>query len=122
MENQDVEFVFRDEDLEAVRAILEEAGAEQVDEAEEADLLPLIAIVVAASIGLIALCNAVIKLSRLWKCGVIIDARGSLIHTEKNCDLPRGDIIVFDREGSKHTLHEPTESDLKGLIAGAVGA
>ncbi|MGW1344241.1 hypothetical protein ACWCOV_24600 [Kribbella sp. NPDC002412] len=122
MEKQDVEFVFRDEDIDTVRAILENEGAEHVDEVEEADLLPAVVIVIAASIALVALSNAVIKLLRVWKCGLLIDARGSLIHTEKNCDLPRGTILVFDKEGTQHTLHEPSESDLAGLIAGAVGA
>jgi hypothetical protein len=119
--SRDVEIVFADEELEAVRAILEEEGAEQVSEVEESDLLPAVAIVIAASIALIALCNIVIKLSRLWACGVVVDARGTIIHTEKNCDLPRGDVLVFSQDGTKHTLHEPKEADLRSVIEAAVG-
>jgi hypothetical protein len=119
MNDHDVEFVFSEEETEQLVAILAEACADDVEEIAEQDFLPIVGVVVAAAIGLGALSNVVLKLLRVWKCGVVVDARTSVIRTEKNCDLPRGSVLVFTSAGTQHTLHEPTEADIAALIKAA---
>jgi hypothetical protein len=119
MSESDVEFSFSDEETETLITILQQEGATDVEEIAEQDFLPVIGIVVAAAIGLDALVNVVIKLIRVWKCGLIVDARGSIVRTEKNCDLPRGSVLVFTQDGTEHKLHEPKEEDVAALIKAA---
>lgn len=116
MASQDVEFAFADEDLAALKELLEEEGAEEIGDTEDSELLPGILVVVGVVIAVVALTNVIIKLSRLWKCGIIVDARTDVLRTQKDCDLPRGTVVVLERDGTKHSLHEPSESDLGGLI------
>jgi hypothetical protein len=119
MNESDVEFAFSDEETKALTAILEQEGASNVEEVAEQDFLPVIGVIVAAVIALDALVNVVIKLMRVWKCGLIVDARGSIVRTEKNCDLPRGSVLVFTSDGTEHSLHEPKEEDIAALINAA---
>jgi hypothetical protein len=122
MDERDVEFAFEGEDLEELRVILQEEGAAEIGEADDSELLPGILIVVGAVIAVVALANVVIKLSRLWKHGIIVDARTDVIRTQKDPDLPRGTVIVLERDGTKHTLHEPSEVELQGIIEAAAAA
>lgn len=71
---------------------------------------------VAASIALTTLPNVVAKLLRVWKGGVVVDARGSAPRVEKNRDLPRGSVLVFTSAGTEHKLHEPKDADIASLI------
>jgi hypothetical protein len=63
-----------------------------------------------------ALVNLVITISRMWKCGIIVDCRDKEITTQKNCDLPRGQVLVITKEGEKVTLDNPSEADLKPFV------
>lgn len=120
MEDHDVEIVFDGEDQQELEELLRQAGATGVEEVTEAGLLPIVGVAVAAVIGLSGLANVVMKVSRLWKCGVVVDARSSIIKTEKNCALPRGTVLVFATDGSEHTLHEPSEVEVADVVkAGA---
>ena len=116
MASQDVEFAFADEDIAELRGVLEEEGTEEIGEADDSEFLPGILVVIGVVIAVVALTNVIIKLSRLWKCGIIVDARTDVLRTQKDCDLPRGTVIVLEKDGTRHTMHEPSEADLKGLI------
>ena len=120
MSESDVEFSFSEEETETLLKILEEEGASNVEEIAEQDFLPVVGVIIAAAIGLSALANVVIKLLRVWKCGLIVDARGPIVHTEKNCDLPRGTVLVFSPCGTEHKLYEPKDEDIAALIKAAV--
>jgi hypothetical protein len=117
VEQLDVEFVCSDEDAAELERLLRESGATGVEPVEEAGILPVIGIVVAAALAVSALANVVIKLRRAWRCGVVVDARVGIIRTEKNCDLPPGTVLVFTRDGERHTLHEPSPVDLEQLLS-----
>lgn len=118
--NIEVEFEFADEDPEALKSLLLDVKVDDIDEVAEGDLLPVLAVVIAAAMAISALSNVVIRLTRLWSCGIIVDARTSTILTKKDCDLPRGSVLVFTADGTKHKLHEPSEADLARLI-GTIG-
>jgi hypothetical protein len=52
-----------------------------------------------------SLANLIIRLSPLWKCGVIVDARGARVLTKKDCDLPKGTVLVIAPDGTESKLH-----------------
>ncbi len=110
-----VEISFRDEAPEEVMSVLKEVGADKVKPVDEHGILEgalvYVGVLVASSLA-----NLVIKLLPLWKCGVIVDARASTILTQKNCDLPRGTVLVINPDGTRSTLERPSELDLKSLI------
>jgi hypothetical protein len=116
----EVEFEFADEDPIALKTLLRDVNADNIEEVAEEGLLPLIGVVIAAAMAISALVNIIIRLTRLWSCGIIVDARTSTIRTKKDCDLPRGAVLVFASDGTKHKLYEPTETDLAKLI-GSIG-
>lgn len=103
-----IDLSFRDEDPDAVEAVLRELGAgglQRVDQGGMTGIEILFVGAVAAS----TLANLVIRLSRLWKCGVSLDARGPRIVSEKDCNLPAGSVLVIAPNGTRSTLHEPSE-------------
>ena len=117
----EVEFRFADEDQAELTAVLQSARATDIEEVTEQGILPIIGVVVAAVIALNALSNVIIKLVRVWSCGIIVNARTVTIQTKKDCDLPKGTVLVFTADGTRHQLHEPTETDLSKLIGGPIG-
>lgn len=73
-------------------------------------------------LGLIAtggLANIVMRLLPLWKCGVIVDARDANVVTRKDCDLPRGTVLVLEADGTRSTFHEPSQVQLHELLQAA---
>lgn len=94
---------------------LNEVGAQNVKEVKQRGLSG-IEIVVVATLVANALANLVIRLSPLWKCGVIVDARGSRILTKKDCDLPPGTVLVISPDGTQSNFHQPSEADSSSLI------
>ena len=99
MASQDVEFAFADEDIAELRGVLEQEGVDEIGEADDSEFLPGILVVIAV----VALTNVIIKLSRLWKCGIVVDARTDVLRTQKDCDLPRGTVIVLEK--GRHQAH-----------------
>jgi hypothetical protein len=57
------------------------------------------------------------KLARSRNRGVIVDARGSVIRTSTNADLPAGTVLVLTPDGVQQQLHDLSEIDLSHLIA-----
>lgn len=118
MGNLAVEFTFAEEDPQTVAAALAEEGASEVDEITDAGILPVVALVVVAVIAMDGLVNVVLRLLRVWKCGMTIDTRGNTVRTEKNCDLPRGSVTIISDKKTTVTVKEP--SDLKTNLQDAI--
>jgi hypothetical protein len=112
-----VEFVFADEDPTALQALLRDEDASDVELVTEKALLPIVGVVVAATVAMTGLTNVLTRMVRLWSCGSIVDGRTATVHVTKNCDLPRGVMIVFTPDGVRHEIREPAEADLSPLVA-----
>jgi hypothetical protein len=113
----DVDVVFDDEDSADVVALLNEVGATNVkDDAPHAftgaEIL-IVGIVLAQ-----ALVTLVTRIARIWKCGVILDARTSPVTVQKNCDVPRGTMVIVKGDGSEVTLDKPSEEDVTAILKG----
>jgi hypothetical protein len=104
-----------DEPPEDILRALREAGAQNVKEVKQRGLTG-IEIVVVGTLLANALANLVIRLSPLWKCGIIVDARGSRVLTKKDCDLARGTVLIISPNGTQSKFHEPSEVDSGSLI------
>lgn len=115
-----VSFAPADEaEMRDAEAALEAGGAGRIRRLEEHGMTGLeIGFLAVASA--IALANIVIRLSRLWRPGVRIDARGSKIRVTKDRDLPRGVIVMVTNAGEKVTVDEPDEVSLASVLAAAV--
>jgi hypothetical protein len=109
-----VDLSLKSEDPATIKAMLEEAGARQVDQVSEKGLTG-IEISFLAVITLTALANLVIRLLPLLQVGVVVDARGSRVRISEG-GLPRGHVLVLTKDGEKSTLHEPSEVELLPLL------
>jgi hypothetical protein len=115
-----VKIVFLDEEPSDVRSALEEAGAADVRPMEQRGLtgLEIVYLAVLAATGLILLIE---RTMRMWKCGVVVDARGTRVLVEKSCDLPRGTVLVISPDGVETKLIEPTSKQLNDYLK-SIGA
>lgn len=116
MSGIEVEFVIDSNDLEQLNAALAAEKASDVELLPDAGFVPLLGVVVVALIAVTGLANVCIKLSRLRRVGVIIDARGPVIRTQTDRALPSGTVLVFAPDGVRHELHEPSTMDLSALL------
>jgi hypothetical protein len=114
-----VQVSFTDETPDEVLSLLEEVGATKVKQVEEHGFVEIAVVFVGILIA-DTLANLVIKLTPLWKCGVVVDARGSTVLTQKDCNLPRGTVLVFSPDGTKSELHQPSEIDIQSVIKAAI--
>ena len=113
-------FIFTDEETEALTTMLTEADATSVDQIEQRGLTG-VELIIFAVLATRAASEIISKLSRLWKCGVVVDTPGTRIVTEKNCDLPRGDVMIISGDQDRVTLHEPAKSDIESLLRSLPG-
>ena len=97
-------------------AILQQADAADVNQVRQRGMTG-IEVVLVAVLATRAVSEIIERVSRLWKCGVVIDTRGSRLLTEKNCDLPRGDVVIIQAAGEQVTLHEPANLDIAALLS-----
>jgi hypothetical protein len=109
------QFVFTDEDVDTMTAMLRQADATGLSQVNQRGMTG-IEVVLIAVLATRAVSEIVERISRLWKCGVVIDTRGSSIVTEKNCDLPRGDVLIIRTGDDRVTLHEPAKSDIAAIL------
>ena len=114
-----VDISFTDEAPEEVLRILDSLGAEKVKQVSQRGLTGVELVIVCVLIAE-GLANLVIRLSPLWKCGVVVDARGSRILTKKNCDLPQGTVLVIAPDGTESKLHQPSEIEIKSVLEALV--
>lgn len=114
-----IDVTFRDEDADEVVSLLDELGGQDVERVKQRGMtgIEILVVVVLASQ---ALANLIIKLIRLWKCGLVVDVRGPRVSTEKNCDLPRGSVLVISPDGTETKLHEPSQLELDSVIKAAL--
>jgi hypothetical protein len=106
---------FEDEAPDDLLAILADVGAQDIKQVRQRGFTG-IEIVIVGILVANALANLTIRLSRLWKCGVVVDARGPRVLTKKNCALPRGTVLVINRKGTELKLHEPSELQQETLL------
>jgi hypothetical protein len=114
-----IQIVFADENAPDVMAILAQEKADQVEAVQQFGAVGIETLIVAVIVAE-AFASLVCKITNLWKCGVIVDARGTRIVTKRDCDLPRGSVLILNKAGEQHKLERPSESDIKSLI-GQVG-
>jgi hypothetical protein len=121
MDTWPIEVSFSDENQTAIANVLNEAGVANLKVSKPVGFagleLLMLGAIAAPMIG-----NLIIKLSRLWQCGTVVDARNSKIVTEKNCDLPRGTVLIIAPDGVQSKLHEPSEIEVKSLLEIALKA
>jgi hypothetical protein len=110
-----VKISFRDEPREQVRAALEDVGATEVHEIPQLGMIGIDDVIMVA-LALSALVGLIAKIIRIWSCGVVVDARGEKVLIKKECDLPRGTVLVIAKDGTKSTLHEPAEAVISEII------
>jgi hypothetical protein len=115
----DIDLSFADEDPQEVLALLEELGGTDVKNVAQRGLTG-VEIIVVGTLAASALINLIMRLLRLWQCGVILDARESPVTTQKNCDLPRGSVTIISGNGTQVTLDKPSETEIADLIKAAV--
>ena len=108
----DIQLSFSDEDAEQATKLLHEVGASGVGRAQQRGMAPL-DVVLIASIAVQTLATLVIKLLPLWKCGVVVDARGSKIVTRKDCKFPRGSVVVITKKGTQVKIDKPAGFELE---------
>ena len=116
-----IEVLFQEEDLDQSKRIMEEAGVEGVHEVRQKGMIGVETLIFGA-ITVQLLAGLTIKLVNSWKCGVIIDTRGDTVQEKRNCDLPRGSVIVLTESGDEAKLERPSEASLAKLFAEVWGA
>ena len=109
-----VDVVFEDEDPRIVKTLLNDIGAAEVQEVNRSGLTG-IEILVAAVIFK-GLPNLIGAISRQFKTGVIVDARGKRIQVQKSEDLPKGDVLYIPPGGVRSQLHQPADADIGSLL------
>jgi phosphoribosyl-dephospho-CoA transferase len=114
-ERLNVDIALLGESPQAVLAILEEMDAENVEQINERGMTGIETVIVCSIIASV-LANLIMRLVPLWKCGVIVDARGARVLTKKEPDLPPGTVLVIARNGVRSTLHKPSQVEIDSLL------
>ena len=109
-----VEIALGTDKPDAVLAILREVEARNVYPRSDRGLGG-VDVVVAGVLVAKGLANLVMRLLPIWECGVQIDGRANLITTEKNCDLPRGTVLIINRDGSRSRMAQPSAPQIQSL-------
>jgi hypothetical protein len=99
-----------------VLALLQKLEAQNVKQVKQRTLNG-IETIVAGVLLLKRLATLIVRVLPLWNCGVVVDARGSRILTEKNCDLPRGTVLVIHPDGRQSKADKPTEAEMESLVS-----
>ena len=112
-EGIEVKLTFQGESAEESRTMLSKAGADNV-ETRSARGLTGIETVLVGYLLVEETAKLVSALIRVWKCGVVVvvDAGGKKVSTEKNCDVPRGSVLLVHPDGTQVTLQGPTEPQI----------
>jgi hypothetical protein len=98
-----------------VLAVLRQLDARDVKEVKQRGLSGIETIVVGL-MSVKALAGLIVRLLPMWKCGVLVDARGARVVTEKNCDLPGGTVLVINQNGAQTKLAGPTDAQVQLLV------
>jgi hypothetical protein len=112
-----VDIALGNEPLDPVLTILREVDAHDVKQIKQRGLGGMETIVAGIVLAR-GFAILVVRLLRSWKCGIVIDGRGSRVLTEKNCDLPHGTLLIINSNGTRSKLVQPTESEIDSQIEG----
>ena len=118
-----VELTFKGESEAEAQSVLSEAGAENVETRQSRGFTGIEVVM----IGLLLADGAsklIERLARTWRCGVVVtvDAGGKKVTTEKNCDLPRGSVLLVHPDGTQLTLQEPASGEVSSWFKDAFKA
>lgn len=109
---------FRNEGIEQARSSLGVVGATNIERIVQSGATG-VEITFIATLASYALSNLIMKLLPLWKCGVIVDARGAKVTTAKDCNLPPGTVLIISKCGTQTKLDRPSDLQLEPLIKAA---
>jgi len=109
-----VEIALGNDNPDAVLAILRDSDATSVHQSSDRGLGGVDTVVAGVLVAK-GLANLIMRLLPIWQCGVQVDARVNLITTEKNCDLPRGTVLIINRDRSRSTMAKPTAAQIQAL-------
>jgi len=104
------------EPADQVVAILRDADAQSVTQVKERGLNG-IETVIAAVVAVKGLARLAVRLSQIWTCAVVVDAREPRILAAKKCDLPQGTVEIILRDGKRSTLTRPSERQVESAVA-----
>ncbi len=107
------ELTFKGESEAEAQAVLNEAGAENVETRKTRGFTG-IEIVMLGLLLADGISKLIERLARTWRCGVVVtvDAGGKKVSTEKNCDLPHGSVLLVHPDGTQVTLQEPATAEI----------
>ena len=106
---------FKDESAQEALSVLKEVGAKDAVQVPKRGFTG-VEIAIIGILGAQAFANLIIKLLPLWKCGVVVDARGSKVATRKDCSLPQGSVLVISKSGIQTNLERPSGFEMNSLI------
>lgn len=118
-----VELTFKGESEAEAQAVLSESGAENV-EVRQSRGFTGIEIVMIGLLLADGVSKLIERLVRTWRCGIVVtvNAAGKKITTEKNCDLPRGSVLLVHPDGTQVTLQEPATAEISSWFKDAFKA
>lgn len=99
----------------AVLAMMQEVEARNVRQLNDRGLGGVDTVVAGVLVAK-GFANLVVRLLSIWQCGVQVDARVNLITTEKNCELPRGTMLILNRDGSRSRTEQPSAAQIQSLV------
>jgi hypothetical protein len=105
-----------DDRPDTAEAILRGVDAKNIQHVKERGLggvETVVACVVAAK----GLATAILKLLPTTQCGMLVDMRPTRVSAKKNCDVPRGTVVVISADGKRHEFKQASSSDLPALAA-----
>lgn len=108
----EIEVIFQDEATGSVLSTLKEVDVRDIEERDDHGFVE-VGVVIIGTVLAHSLIKLISRLIQLWKCGVIVDARKPKLMVEKNCELPRGSVLILNADGTQATLHQVTEEQLK---------
>lgn len=106
---------FQDEDVDQAKAALTSEGAGELKYVAQKGAVGIETLMLAI-LAAQGLANLLIVYLRLWKCGVIVDTRGPKVEVEKNCDIPRGSVMIVSGKDTRTLLDKPTPFQLEAMI------
>jgi hypothetical protein len=110
-----VDIALGNDQPDSVLAILREVDAKNIQQVKQSGLGG-IETVVAGILLAKGLANLIVRLLPIWQCGIVVDARAARILTEKNCDLPRGTVLVINPDGTRSRIPQPSAPQIQSLV------
>ena len=112
----DVTFTPQDEnDEKETFTAVESAALGEIRRVEERGLTG-VEIALIALVSVEAFAAVIALLYRQWHAGVVVDARGSKVRTTRDPNVPRGVVIVIQKDGVRTEMHEPQDEQLLSII------